>query len=249
LHKDLELLNSIHKFFKVGAVSISGKIFARYRVRSREELKIIIEHFKNHPLQTSKAIHFAYFCEILNSMNSKTHTGNLGFLKLVSLINRLNKFAFFAIFVFLIYGFDLNLFGKSFILTFIPAVTYLNADLQKDKIILENKNKSGVYCWINLANNKIYIRSSTNLGIRLSDYYDVKQLMIWNGLISRALLKYGYSSFKLDILEYYSSEDVIKREEYYIDNLQPEYNILKKVGSSCGYKHTDEARLKISTAK
>lgn len=112
--KDLELLNSIHKFFKVGAVSTSGKNLARYRVRSREDLKIIIEHFKNYPLQTSKSIHFAYFCEILNLMNSKTHTGNLGFFKLVSLINRLNIFAFFAIFAFLMYGFDLSLFGESF---------------------------------------------------------------------------------------------------------------------------------------
>ena len=73
--------------------------------------------------------------------------------------------------------------------------------------------------------------------------------MRWDGLIARALLKYGYSNFKLEILEYCLPEDVIKREQYYMDILQPEYNILRVAGSSFGYKHSDEARSKMSTTK
>lgn len=47
-------------------------------------------------------------------------------------------------------------------------------------------------------------------------------------VIYRALLKYGHSSFSLDILEYCESSVLIVREQYYINLLKPEYNIKKK---------------------
>jgi len=77
--KDLELLKAINRFFKVGSVSLSGSSVARYRVKSREELKVIINHFNKYPLRSSKAISFAYFCEIFNLMGSKLHTNVSGF--------------------------------------------------------------------------------------------------------------------------------------------------------------------------
>lgn len=43
--------------------------------------------------------------------------------------------------------------------------------------------------------------------------------------INTTLLKYGHYVFKLDILEYYNKNKLI--EQYYIDLLKPEYNILK----------------------
>ena len=67
--------------------------------------------------------------------------------------------------------------------------------------------------------------------------------------INKALLKYGYSGFQLEILEYCKPSDVILREQYYIDLLVPEYNILKIAGSSLGFKHSDVAKAKISLAK
>ena len=88
--RDLELLNLIKNFFSVGSVSIVGKD-ARFRVRSRSELNVIIAHFNKYPLQTTKALSFAYFYEILNLINKRVHTNISGFLKLASLINRLNK--------------------------------------------------------------------------------------------------------------------------------------------------------------
>jgi group I intron endonuclease len=67
--------------------------------------------------------------------------------------------------------------------------------------------------------------------------------------ICRALLKSRYSSFSLEILEYCSPSDVIQREQFFIYTLQSEYNILKIAGSSLGYKHGEETRAKLSTAK
>jgi hypothetical protein len=89
--KDIELLNKIQLFFGVGSVSTTGNKFARYRVRSRQDLKVIIAHFEKYPLQTSKFINFMSFCKILEHMNNKLHATVPGFLKLLSLINRLNN--------------------------------------------------------------------------------------------------------------------------------------------------------------
>jgi group I intron endonuclease len=63
--------------------------------------------------------------------------------------------------------------------------------------------------------------------------------------IYAALLKYGYSSFSLEILEYCERSLAVSREQYYIDSLTPEYNILKKAGSSLGYRHSEETLEKL----
>ena len=64
-------------------------------------------------------------------------------------------------------------------------------------------------------------------------------------LIYKILLRYGYSNFTIEILEYCDPLDVITREQYYLDKLNPEYNILKIAGSLLGYKHLDETKAKI----
>jgi group I intron endonuclease len=68
-------------------------------------------------------------------------------------------------------------------------------------------------------------------------------------IICFALVKYGYNNFSLSILEYCDQTKVISREQYYLDLLNPSYNILKYAYSSEGYKHTLEAIKKISLAK
>lgn len=88
--RDLELLNSVKDFFTVGTISIY-KSTAQYRVRNKQELNIIIKHFKEYPLYISKSINFIYFCEIFNLIDQKQHTNVTGFLKLASLINKLNN--------------------------------------------------------------------------------------------------------------------------------------------------------------
>jgi group I intron endonuclease len=86
----------------------------------------------------------------------------------------------------------------------------------------------------------------------LSNYFSVNFLQTITGLrnsyIHNALLKHGYSNFSLYILEYCEKNNVLVREQYYIDLLVPEYNILKKAGSSLGYKHSTEAIEKIINA-
>ncbi len=94
--------------------------------------------------------------------------------------------------------------------------------------------------------------SASNLSNRFRVYYSL--LSIENILsksqsyILSAILKYGYSKFTLEILEYCDPKDVIKREQYYLDLLKPEYNILKTAGSSFGRVHTAESKAKITLA-
>lgn len=58
-------------------------------------------------------------------------------------------------------------------------------------------------------------------------------------------MKYGYNKFKLEILEYCDKDSTIEREQYYIDNCQPTYNICKVAGSSLGRMTRDVTRLKL----
>lgn len=125
----------------------------------------------------------------------------------------------------------------------IPVKCYENALLSKNQIFTENKNKSGIYRWVNKFNNNTYVGSGQDLAKRLGLYFKSSELNRFKRPIHSALLKYGHENFQLEILEYVSNkEDLIKREQFYIDSLTPEYNILKVAYSLAGYKHTDKTK-------
>ena len=42
---------------------------------------------------------------------------------------------------------------------------------------------------------------------------------------------------------------LLEREQYYLNTLNPEYNILKQAGSSLGFKLSQETKIKMSNAK
>jgi group I intron endonuclease len=63
-----------------------------------------------------------------------------------------------------------------------------------------------------------------------------------------AISKYGLDNFTLEILEYCSKDATIEREQFYLDKLQPEYNLLKKAGSAFGFKHSLLSRKRMSEA-
>ena len=57
-------------------------------------------------------------------------------------------------------------------------------------------------------------------------------------LIYKALLKHGYSNFKLEILEYCDRTNVLDREDYYLKLVKPEYNLLEKAAIELNTNHT-----------
>jgi len=75
--------------------------------------------------------------------------------------------------------------------------------------------------------------------------------------ICNALKHHGYSAFFLTIFKYIdisslTLEDakiyILEREQFYLDTIEPEYNILKVAGSFLGHKLSEETKAKISQA-
>ncbi len=133
-----------------------------------------------------------------------------------------------------------------------PVINNYDMNIDKIKIIVENKGFSGIYIITNKKSGKKYIGSAYDLSQRFSNYLN-KNYLENNSksmYIYRAILKHDYSSFTLSILEYIdisnlsldeSKKLILEREQYYLDNIIPEYNILKVAGSILGYKHTEES--------
>jgi group I intron endonuclease len=109
----------------------------------------------------------------------------------------------------------------------------------------DQKEKTGVYCLVNLINGHIYIGSSSNLAIRMRNYLNtnfLKNKKNTNMPIIQALLKYGKNNFSVLIVEYVDVKYLALRETNYITQLLPYYNVLKQGYSSLGYKHTEETK-------
>ena len=121
--------------------------------------------------------------------------------------------------------------------------------LNKNIILTENKNESGVYRWVNTLNNNTYVGSGLSLSKRVGNYYNKSELNRNPRPIHAALLKYGYENFNLEILEYCKADELIVREQYYLDLLIPEYNVLTRAYSLLGFKHSPENIAKFKLKK
>lgn len=87
------------------------------------------------------------------------------------------------------------------------------------------KNKSGIYCICNIKNNKRYIGSSKNIWQRLQCHRSyLRKNTHFNDHLQKAWNKHKEISFVSIVLEYCEIFDLEKREQFYIDNLTPEYN-------------------------
>ena len=108
-------------------------------------------------------------------------------------------------------------------------VVYLSPLSEKKAIILENKGSAGVYALRCKVSNKFYVGSSIKLTDRLLDYMQPAYLgQQTNRPILRAIVKYGLINFIFAwkvILETCRVTDVLQREQYWLDLLEPEYNL------------------------
>lgn len=124
---------------------------------------------------------------------------------------------------------------------------FIDIKISKLDILINTKNKAGVYMFFNLINGNYYIGSSVNLArrfrVHMSSVNSVKLPL------PLAISKYGPNNFVFLILQYCDKEENIclGLEQYFIDLYKPKYNILKIAGSSQGFKHSPEtiANLKI----
>lgn len=107
--------------------------------------------------------------------------------------------------------------------------------------------KSYVYVLINTKNNKRYIGSTNDLTKRRCDHFNkLRKNKHINKILQNAWNKYGEESFIFQVIEECSIEDKLKREQYYLDTIKPEYNIATSSTAPMeGKKHTEETRKKI----
>jgi group I intron endonuclease len=130
----------------------------------------------------------------------------------------------------------------------IPAeAKFINIKESKSDILLNIKDKGGVYMFFNLINGNCYIGSSVNLARRFRIH--INSVGSVKLPLPLAINKYGPNNFVFLILQYCDRiEDIcLGLEQYYLDLYKPKYNILKIAGSSQGFKHSPEtiAKLKI----
>jgi len=117
--------------------------------------------------------------------------------------------------------------------------------LQREEIFKNTKNISGCYIWLNRKNSKCYVGSSINLATRLKFYYAYNTHKLnYSSLIISVLLNYGMQNFSLIIITLPGSntKEVLKFEQFLIDNYNSEYNILKKADSRAGHKYSPESK-------
>ncbi len=109
--------------------------------------------------------------------------------------------------------------------------------------------KIGIYQILNKVNQKKYIGSSIRLQGRKKRHFSELNCNIHHSqALQRAYNKYGKESFDFFILEYCEAEKLLEREQYYLDNLKPDYNICKIAGNCLGKITSEETKKKIGEA-
>ena len=117
------------------------------------------------------------------------------------------------------------------------------------KVKKSNLIYSGIYKITNIITNKIYIGSAVNFYKRF--YLHLNMLnnnKHHSKYLQKSWIKYGKENFKFEILATCPKEYLIKLEQWFIDNLKPEYNTCKIAGSLLGFKKSEESKLKQSIA-
>ena len=106
--------------------------------------------------------------------------------------------------------------------------------------------KIGIYRIKNLINNKIYIGSTKNIKARWAKHKTLlKHNKHQNIHLQKSWNKYGESAFIFEIIEECEIDNLLNREQFFIDSLDPEYNQTKITGK---VEMTPERRSKLSKA-
>ena len=109
---------------------------------------------------------------------------------------------------------------------------------------------SGIYLVVNLVNGKYYVGSAVTGNIYMRMHKHLFSL-IGNVQVANAVNKYGLQEFAFLVLEIVPQDltvdvtTLLNREDYYIQELKPEYNIVLQHTNFVGWKHSDESLKKM----
>lgn len=124
-----------------------------------------------------------------------------------------------------------------------------------NKVQLPENSNSGIYKIVCTKNNKVYIGSSANLLKRFQTH--IRHLVSGkhrNPHLQSAFTLYGIDYFEIEILEFCSVEQLIIKEQYWMDfykSYEREFGFNNTIASDSplGYKHTDDAKHRMSEIK
>lgn len=111
------------------------------------------------------------------------------------------------------------------------------------KIEYSIRNKTGIYKITNSVNEKTYIGSAVNLSARFRRH----KHHILNGnhhspILQAHVIKYGYESLSFELIELCDKSELLTKEQQYLTELQPVFNICLSVKNSrLGVKMPEEA--------
>ena len=109
----------------------------------------------------------------------------------------------------------------------------------------------GIYAIRNKKNNKQYVGSALNIEARWKRHLlQLKKKNHHSVYLLRAWEKYGPNEFEFVILEeVQNKEDIITREQWWIDNSKSKYNMSPTAGSSLGIKRRPETLKRLSESR
>ena len=121
---------------------------------------------------------------------------------------------------------------------------------------------SGIYKITNKVNGKFYIGSSCNLQKREWQHFNqLKRNKHSSNKLQNSYNKYGKNNFKFEIIAICPDIYLVKLEQWFLDNLKPQYNICKKAGKyiktegfenlskSISKKHKEDKENRISNGR
>lgn len=101
--------------------------------------------------------------------------------------------------------------------------------------------KSGIYLIKNVINGKLYVGSSSHLTNRWSSHrVSLRENTHCNKKLQNGYNKYGAEAFTYSILELCEIDQLLTKEQYWMDLLNPWYNILKVAGRTTGHQWVPE---------
>jgi group I intron endonuclease len=104
--------------------------------------------------------------------------------------------------------------------------------------------KKGIYKISFIGSDKIYVGSAINLNKRYNNHLsDLRKNRHCNAIMQRSYNKYGIDKFIFEVLEIVDNKNkLINIEQYYIDKLNQNMNILKIAFSSLGLLHSEKTK-------
>ena len=113
------------------------------------------------------------------------------------------------------------------------------------------KKDSGVYAFVNRTSGKFYIGSAMNLNARWNQHKtDLRRGVHVNPHLQASWNKYGGACFEFWVLERVSVDELLDREQSFIDRLEATnpkigYNICPNARSSLGVKRSPQTKRKL----